>query len=314
MTQELLFWRHAQAQMTVTAGEEDSFGFLYTRNEKKDIESCSSRQWFACHYTGREVCPELYIYDPDTSKRLTEGVDYQVTFENNVEIGTAWAGVQGIGAYSGLLDVYFNIIENNTGNEDNKNEDNKEDDTIPSPMPVPVSGIRISGISHNIAAGKKIALKAEISPANAQDTRLIWSSSNPKVATVNTNGVVTMKKGSGGKKVTIKAAAADGSGVFASYRITSMKGVVKKISISGKKTVKAGKSIKLKTKVSATKKANKTLLWSSSNEKLATVKNGKVTEKKNAKGKKLGSQPLPQTAAEKRKPSPSRFSDPSTLI
>ncbi|MDD6066547.1 MAG: Ig-like domain-containing protein [Firmicutes bacterium] len=181
-------------------------------------------------------------------------------------------------------------------------------------MPVPVSGIRISGFSHNIAAGKKIALKAEISPANAQDTRLIWSSSNPKVATVNTNGVVTMKKCSGGKKVTIKAAAADGSGVFASYRITSMKGVVKKISISGKKTVKAGKSIKLKTKVSATKKANKTLLWSSSNEKLATVKNGKVTEKKNAKGKKLGSQPLPQTAAEKRKPSPSRFSDPSTLI
>ena len=66
-----------------------------------------------------------------------------------------------------------------------------------------------------------------------------------------------------------------------------MKGVVKKVTISGKKTVKAGKSIKLKAKVSATKKANTKLLWTSSNEKFATVKNGKVKARKNAKGKKV---------------------------
>ena len=130
-------------------------------------------------------------------------------------------------------------------------------------------------------------MKANISPANATNKALVWTSGNPKAATVNANGVVTMKKGSGGKKVTITAKAADGSGTTATYTITGMKGVVKKVTISGKKTVKAGKSIKLKAKVSATKKANTKLLWTSSNEKFATVKNGKVKAKKNAKGKKV---------------------------
>ena len=67
-----------------------------------------------------------------------------------------------------------------------------------------------------------------------------------------------------------------------------MKGVVKKVTISGKKTrtIKAGKSIKLKAKVKATKGANKTLRWLSSNTKYAKVNNkGKVTTKKVGKGK-----------------------------
>ena len=85
----------------------------------------------------------------------------------------------------------------------------------------------------------------------------------------------------------ITAKAADGSGKKAVYTITGMEGVVKKVTISGKKTVKAGKSIKLKAKVKATKKANTRLFWKSSNQKFATVKNGKVKAKKNAKGKKV---------------------------
>lgn len=97
-----------------------------------------------------------------------------------------------------------------------------------------------------------------------------------------------MKKGSGGKKVTITAMAMDGSGVKSTYRITSMKGVVKKIVVSGKKTVKAGKSLKLKVRVTISKKANKKLRWVSNNTKYATVNaSGKVKTKKPAKGKNV---------------------------
>ena len=163
----------------------------------------------------------------------------------------------------------------------------EEQKVIPA-LPILVTKLKVSTkTSAKIAAGKKIALKANISPANATNKALVWTSSNPKAATVNANGVVTMKKGSGGKKVTITAKAADGSGKKAVYTITGMKGVVKKVTISGKKTVKAGKSIKLKAKVKATKKANTRLFWKSSNQKFATVKNGKVKAKKNAKGKKV---------------------------
>ena len=138
--------------------------------------------------------------------------------------------------------------------------------------------------SRRIAAGKKVKLKASIAPSNATDKSVTWTSSK-KVATVNAKGLVTFKKNAGGKKVTITATAKDGSKKFAKITLTCMKGSVKSIKLSGKTTVKSGKTTKLKAKVSTKNgKANKTVVWSSSNTKLATVdKNGKV---KTVKGKK----------------------------
>ena len=151
---------------------------------------------------------------------------------------------------------------------------------------VKVTSIRLSGLSKQIAAGKKLTLKAAVLPKTASNKKLLWKSSNTKVATVTQGGVVTLKKKTGGKKVTITATATDGSKKYASWKITSMKGIVKKIKITGSKPVKAGKKLKLKAKVTATKKANKKLLWISVNTKYATVNaKGIVTTKKSAKGK-----------------------------
>lgn len=153
---------------------------------------------------------------------------------------------------------------------------------------IKVNGIKISGDYNKVAAGKKTRLIVDVLPSNASNKEVVWQSSNSKVATVDNSGVVTMKKGSGGKSVTITAIAKDGSGIKGTYKLTSMKGVVKKISISGKKTVKAGKTLKLKGKVSATKKANKKLKWTSSNVKYAKVNSsGKVITYKAGKGKKV---------------------------
>lgn len=140
--------------------------------------------------------------------------------------------------------------------------------------------------SRRIAAGKKVQLKASIAPSNATDKSVTWTSSNKKVATVNAKGLVTFKKNAGGKKVTITATAKDGSKKFAKITLTCMKGSVKSIKLSGKTTVKSGKTTKLKAKVSTKNgKANKTVVWSSSNTKLATVdKNGKVKTVKCKKG------------------------------
>ena len=151
---------------------------------------------------------------------------------------------------------------------------------------VKVTSIRLSGLSKQIAAGKKLTLKAAVLPKTASNKKLLWKSSNTKVATVTQGGLVTLKKKTGGKKVTITATATDGSKKYASWKITSMKGIVKKIKITGSKPVKAGKKLKLKAKVTATKKANKKLLWISGNTKYATVNaKGIVTTKKSARGK-----------------------------
>lgn len=170
----------------------------------------------------------------------------------------------------------------NTGNTGNNTQNTND----PAPV-VKVTKITISGASHKVAVGKSITLKAAVSPSNAANKQVTWSSSDKKYVTVSDKGKVTAKKA--GKTVTITAAAKDGSGKKATYKITPVKGKVKAIKISRKKTVKAGKSVKLTAKVSTTgKNANKALAWKSSNEKYATVDSkGKVKTKKAGKGKKV---------------------------
>ena len=150
-----------------------------------------------------------------------------------------------------------------------------------------VTGIKLAATpSRNIAAGKKVQLKATVAPSNATNKAVTWTTSNKKVATVNSNGVVTFKKNAGGKKVTITATAKDGSKKAQKITLTCMKGSVKSIKLSAKTTLKRGKTTKVKATVYTQKgKANKKVVWSSSNTKLATVdKNGKVKAVKGKKG------------------------------
>ena len=117
---------------------------------------------------------------------------------------------------------------------------------------------------------------------------MTWSTSNSKYATVDKNGTVAVNKKAGGKTVTITATAKDGSKKKASIKIKIAKGEVKKIKITGKKTVNAGKTLSLKAKVTATKGANKKLKWTSSNTKYATVSSsGKVKALKAGKKKSV---------------------------
>ena len=179
-------------------------------------------------------------------------------------------------------DTYILNVNDNTFRRTEKIENNNVN------AKVKVGKIKLLGVSKKISEGKKIVLKTVISPNNASNKTFVWKSSNPKVATVTQSGIVTMKKKTGGKKVAITAIATDGSNKYASWKITSMKGVVKKVKINGKKRIKAGKTLKLKAKILATKHANKKLLWKSNNSKLATVnQKGVVKVHKKAKGKTI---------------------------
>lgn len=144
---------------------------------------------------------------------------------------------------------------------------------------VKVTKVKVSG-SKTLVKGKKISLKSEVTPVTATNQKLTWKSSNTKIATVNSKGVVTGKKAG---KVTITATAKDGSKKKASIKIT-VKENVKKVVISGAKKVKAGKKITLKAKVTPSTASNKKVTWKSSNTKIATVNSkGVVTGKKAGK-------------------------------
>ena len=164
----------------------------------------------------------------------------------------------------------------------------------PTPSPEPpvekkVAKIQIKGGLKDIAAGKKVQLKAIVSPENAKNKKVKWTTSNKKYATVTASGKVTVNKAGAGKKVTITATATDGSKKSASYTIRIRKSAVKKLTLKVAKTVKAGKSVTVKATVKTTgKDANKKLVWSCSNSIYATINGkGKVTAKKAGKGKTI---------------------------
>lgn len=58
-------------------------------------------------YTGSAICPSVTVYVSNVV--LREGVDYTVSYYNNVNIGTATVTITGIGSYSGTRTTTFRI-------------------------------------------------------------------------------------------------------------------------------------------------------------------------------------------------------------
>ena len=86
--------------------------------------------------------------------------------------------------------------------------------------------------------GQQIPLTATVSPADAKNKDLLWSSDNTSVAIVN-SGIVTAV---GNGTATITAAATDGSGAYATCRVTvkmSVEDTARTISIAGGKSERA---------------------------------------------------------------------------
>ncbi|MBQ2951156.1 MAG: CotH kinase family protein [Prevotella sp.] len=85
---------------------------------------------------------------------------------------------------------------------------------------VKVSSIKLSSASLTIGVGDKSQLKATISPSNALNQKLTWSSSNASVVQVDEKGMLTaVATGS----ATITVTANDGSGVKATCAVTVTK-------------------------------------------------------------------------------------------
>lgn len=160
----------------------------------------------------------------------------------------------------------------------NNTEPSSTTPTVTSSTPSPSTPVAVSGVALNkkvatVNVGKNVTVKATVTPANADNKTLAWTSSNTKIATVS-NGVV---KGVKAGRVIITAKTIDGSNISAKCTVT-VKQPVTRISLSKKATMYTGKKLTLKTKVNPANASNKALTWKSSNTKIAKVaSNGVVT-------------------------------------
>ncbi len=159
-------------------------------------------------------------------------------------------------------------------------------DIQPEPIePIKVEKIVLSRNQANLWIGDKISLKASVSPKDAANQAVTWSSSNEKVAKVDAKGQVTALSAG---TATVRAAAADGAGAEGTCKVTVKAHMVKKITLkSNYKTVAAGKKAKITATVATTgKTAKKALAFSTSNRKYATVSaKGVVSTQKAGAGK-----------------------------
>ena len=143
---------------------------------------------------------------------------------------------------------------------------------------VEVTKVTLNPTSAKVAKGKTISITTEITPANATNKTITWSSSNTSVATV-TDGIV---KGVKAGSATITATASNGVKATCSITVEEVSSTVEVTGVSLNSTsgtLEVGKTVQLTATVSPTNATNKTITWSSSNTSVATVSNGLVTAK-----------------------------------
>ena len=80
---------------------------------QKDINLTTVQDIVNQVYTGEEITPNVMI--SDGSAKLVENKDYNISYENNIELGEASITITGIGNYTGTTTKKFNIVEESTG-------------------------------------------------------------------------------------------------------------------------------------------------------------------------------------------------------
>ena len=137
---------------------------------------------------------------------------------------------------------------------------------------IPVTGIRLNQASATLnSKDQTIQLSATVTPDDATDKSLTWSSSNPSVATVDANGLVTAVSSG---RTTITATTADGSNKTATCAVTvnisvPVTGIT--LNQTTASLTSRGQTLQLTATVTPDNATNKSVTWSSSNTAVATV-------------------------------------------
>lgn len=152
-------------------------------------------------------------------------------------------------------------------------------------MALSISNPKATGVILNITkatvkVGKKLTLTAKIAPSNAETSTIAWSSSNSKIASVNSKGVVTMRKTG---KVTITAKCVQNPSVKASARITIVRPVTKISVRKARVVLRRGTSWDFRVKAYPKNASNRKVTYRSSSKLVKVNSRGIVYVSKKAK-------------------------------
>lgn len=140
---------------------------------------------------------------------------------------------------------------------------------------IAVTGVTLLPAALEMKPNDTESLTAAVQPANATNQNISWSSSNEAVATVNGSTVTAVAAGT----ATITVTTEEG-GFTATCVVTVKSEIVKVTGVTLDKTavnLEVGESTVVKESVQPENATDKTVSWSSKNETVASVDNGKIT-------------------------------------
>ena len=140
--------------------------------------------------------------------------------------------------------------------------------------PVPVTGVTLSQTELSLLKGTTATLVATVVPSNATNKKVIWSSNNSSVATVENGMVIAVSGGN----ATITVTTEDGNHLATCEVVVTDLVPVTGVTLSQTKlSLEKGETADLTATVSPADATNQKVTWSSNNTTVATVENGKVT-------------------------------------
>ncbi len=179
-----------------------------------------------------------------------------------IKLGTAYISVN----VENKTELYKVTVDNNTNNNNDNYSYNNQT--------VKLNSIAIPN-TLTVQEGNTGKLNVTYSPSNATNKKITWKSSNTGIVTVDGSGNV---KGIKVGTATITATSSDGNHVATSkITVTAVDKTLKGISLNKKElTLEIGNEETLSVNYNPSNAENKKVTWTSSNETIAIVDNGKV--------------------------------------
>lgn len=138
---------------------------------------------------------------------------------------------------------------------------------------VDVTGLMLSKQEITMTVGSTLQIAATVSPENATNKKLTWSSSAPNVAMASEDGTITAI-GIGTAVITVKSA----SGNKTATCTVRVKEAVTGVSVKpSAQSMKIGEKLALTVQISPSTADRPNLIWTSSNPAIASVSNGTIS-------------------------------------
>ena len=230
---------------------------------------------------GEEVTIKFLINPSNATLKETNWTNSDSS-KVSMKDSVGYALIKGIEVGSSNIEITVKDYDGNV------KTDSVKVNVINSNQPVLVSSIVLSPTSVTLNPNGTYKFNVTVSPSNATNKGVTWSSNDTNVVSVDQNGNIKALKDGMAK---IRVTAQDGSGKYAEASVTVESSKPTNVLVTGvslnASTVKmyVGQSYQLIHTIKPSNATNKGVTWSSSNTNVVSVSNGKIVGKSSGKAR-----------------------------